>query len=153
MTESPSQTTTLVDLMRLRAEQEAERQAFTFLVDGEVEGPSISFGKIDRQARAIGGALQQHALKGERALLLYPTGLEFVAAFYGTLYGGAIAVTAPLPVASRVARTLPRLEAIAKDAQPKIALTTSAVMSEMEKTISSSMELRSIRWMTTDTLA
>jgi acyl-CoA synthetase (AMP-forming)/AMP-acid ligase II len=142
----------LVDLMRERAEQKPEERAFTFLIDGDVEGPSLTYGEIDRRARSIAASLQQNGLEGERALLLYPSGLAFVTAFYGTLYAGVTAVTAPMPVPSRLARTLPRLEAVARDALPKVALTTSDAMIEIEKALSLSAELRSIRWLITDTL-
>jgi acyl-CoA synthetase (AMP-forming)/AMP-acid ligase II len=108
--------------------------------------------EIDQKARAIAASLQRDGLEGERALLLYPPGLAFVTAFYGVLYAGVTAVTAPLPLPSRLARTLPRLEAVARDAQPKVALTTSEAMPEIEKAISSSAELRSMRWVMTDTL-
>ncbi len=46
---------------------------------------------------------------GQRVLLLYVTGPEFIAAFYGCLYAGAIAVPGYAPEPSRLARALPRL--------------------------------------------
>jgi acyl-CoA synthetase (AMP-forming)/AMP-acid ligase II len=54
---------------------------------------------------------------GERILLLYLPGLDFIAAFFGCLVGGAIAVPAYPPDPTRLGRTLPRLEAIAADAR------------------------------------
>src|SRR5215213_703857 len=144
--QSPSRVLSLVELLRERAERQPQQRAFTFLIDGDVEGSSLTYMEIDQQARAIAASLQCDGLEGERALLLYPPGLAFVAAFYGVLYAGVTAVTAPLPLPSRRARTLPRLEAVARDAQPKVALTTSEAMPEIEKAISSSAELRSMRW-------
>ncbi len=64
-------------------------------------------------------------LSGERALLLYPAGLEFIAAFFGCLYAGVIAVPAYPP---RRNRDMARIEAIADDAEAKIALTTIEVL-------------------------
>jgi acyl-CoA synthetase (AMP-forming)/AMP-acid ligase II len=147
-----SEPSSLVDLLRWRAERQPEERAFTFLVDGDAEGQSLTYGEIDRQARAIAVALQQEGLEGERALLLYPSGLPFVSAFYGTLYAGVTVVTAPMPIPSRLGRTLPRLEAVVRDAQPKVALTTSEALAEIEKIFPLSPELRSLRWLATDTI-
>jgi acyl-CoA synthetase (AMP-forming)/AMP-acid ligase II len=113
----------------------------------------MSYGEIDRQARAIAASLEREGIEGERVLLLYPPGLAFVPAFYGTLYAGAVAVTAPMPVSHRLGRTLPRLEAVTRDAQPKVALTTSEAMGEFEKILPLSPELRSMRWLATDTVS
>jgi acyl-CoA synthetase (AMP-forming)/AMP-acid ligase II len=149
----PSQRHSLVELLCARAEQHPDRRAFTFLVDGETGTDGLSYGEIDRQARAIAVSLMREGSAGERVLLLYPPGLAFVPAFYGTLYAGAIAVTAPMPVSHRLSRTLPRLEAVARDAQPKVALTTSEAMREFERIFPLSPELRSIRWLATDTIS
>jgi acyl-CoA synthetase (AMP-forming)/AMP-acid ligase II len=138
--------------MRGRAEQQPEHRAFTFLLDGDREGQSMNYGEIDRQARAIASLLQRYGSEGERALLLYPPGLDFVPAFYGALYAGVIAVTAPMPISARLSRTLPRLEAVVRDAQPKVALTTSEAMREIEKLLPMSPEMRSIRWLATDSI-
>ena len=63
-------------------------------------------------ARAIGSLLEQLGASGECILLLYPPGLDFIAAFFGCLYGGAAAVPAYPP---RNTRHLPRLQMIAED--------------------------------------
>ena len=149
---SLSRSSTLVAVMRRRAEEQPEHEAFTFLPDGDKQGPSMNYGDVDRQARAIASLLQRYGLEGERALLLYPPGLDFVPAFYGALYAGLIAVTAPMPISARLSRTLPRLEAVVRDAQPKVALTTSEAMGEIEKILPMSQEMRSIRWLATDSI-
>ena len=64
-------------------------------------------------------------LEGERALLLYPAGLDFIAAFFGCLYAGVVAVPAYPP---RRNRSLSRIQAIADDAEAKVALTTVQVL-------------------------
>ena len=143
----------LVELLCARAEQQPDQRAFTFLIDGETGTAGLSYGEIDRQARAIASSLMREGIKGERVLLLYPPSLAFVPAFSGTLYAGAIAVTAPMPVSHRLSRTLPRLEAVARDAQPKVALTTSEALREFEKILPLSPELRSMRWLATDTVS
>jgi len=147
------QSSTLVDLLRSRSLQQPQNRAYSFLIDGEVEGPQLTYRELDCQARVIGAWLQQHRTQGERALLLYPPGLEFIAAFYGCLYGGVIAIPAPPPDAARLKRTLPRLQAIAKDAQASLVLTTSRIMTMVEDFRSQVAEFQAMRWVVTEQIA
>lgn len=141
---------TLVELLRYRALQQPQQRAYTFLVDGKVEGSNLTYAELDCKARAIGALLQQHRARGERALLLYPPGLEFIAAFCGCLYGGAIAIPAPPPDAARLKRTLPRLQAIAKDAQASLVLTTATILSLVEEFREQIPEFQAMRWIDTE---
>ena len=112
----------LVELGRARAASLGDQPLYTFLPDRPGEDESdLTFAGLDLRARAIAAALQRLGAGGQRALLLYPPGLEFVAAFFGCLYAGVVAVPAYPP---RSARTLPRLLEIARDARPAVALTT-----------------------------
>ena len=119
------QASTLVELLRLRALGQPNQLAYTFLRHGEAE-QVVTFGQLDRHARAIAARLQHLGAPGERALLVYPAGLDYIAAFFGCLYAGIVAV----PVyPSQSNRPDPRLEAIATDAQLTFALTTSGILS------------------------
>ena len=82
---TPWQCSTLVELLRWRARHQPERRAYTFLVDGEVAEVSLTYAELDRQARSIAAYLQSLGATGERALLLYPPGLEYIAAFLNHL--------------------------------------------------------------------
>ena len=83
----------LSGILHKRAVYQGSKAAFTFLPDHE---PAVSFTyrDLDRQARIIGKALQSRAKPGERVLLIYPSGLEYVSAFCGCLCAGVI----PVPV-------------------------------------------------------
>ena len=143
---------TLVQLLRWRAADRPKQSAYTFLPDGEIEGESITYADLDKQARSIAAALQSVAAKEERALLLFPSGSDFVAAFFGCLYAGVIAVPVYPPDPARLNRTLPRFQAVANDAQPTVALTTSSFLPMVEHLAARCPDLRSIRWLTTDNL-
>jgi amino acid adenylation domain-containing protein len=114
----------LVDLLRCRAETHPHRVAFTFLRKGSEES-SLTYEELDREARAIASLLQAEASSGERALLLYPSGREFIPAFLGCLYAGVVAVPTYPPDPVRPDRSTLRLQAISRDAEPSIILTTS----------------------------
>jgi acyl-CoA synthetase (AMP-forming)/AMP-acid ligase II len=77
------------------------------LYNGEVELTHLRSRELDRQARATAAALQEVSTLGERALLLYQPGLEFISAFFGCLYAGVVAIPAPLPDQIRLKRTFP----------------------------------------------
>ena len=134
---------TIVDLLRQRAAYRPHDRAFTFLVDGETEELNITYAELDRKARAVGAWLASQGMAGKRVLLLYPSGLDFIAAFMGCLYGGAIAVPAYPP---RKNRSVERIEAIAADADAAVALTTRDVLDRFDALRASAPSLEHLIW-------
>ncbi len=147
-----SEPTTLVELLRYRATHQPDSHAYTFLVDGRKETPPLSYGELDRGARAIAALLQKYGAKGERALLLYPQGTEVIAAFCGCLYAGVIAIPVPPPESGRLKRTLPRLRAIVKDANATFALVTSAILELIEGVKEEFPEFEQMKWITSESI-
>src|SRR4051812_33780555 len=101
---------TLIEMLMQRAAQQPDDLAYTFLVDGETPGGTLTYAELDAEARAIATAMYGRGIRpGDRALLLYSPGLEFIPAFFGCLYAGVIAVPAYPPHPAQLSRTLPRL--------------------------------------------
>ena len=124
------QSSTLVEVLRGRACHQPERPAYTFLTDEEQQKEvHLTYRELDRRARAIAALLQSLGATGARALLLHPPGLDYIVALFGCLYAKVIAVPAYPPHPARIDRTLPRLQAIAKDAGATLALTTQHFLS------------------------
>ncbi|BAZ37908.1 amino acid adenylation domain protein [Calothrix sp. NIES-4101] len=140
---------TVVELLNFRSNTQPNRDAFSFLLDGETEQATLTYEELDRLARRIAARLQALGLKGERALLLYPAGLDFLIAFFGCLYAGVVAVTAYPP---RNQRNTPRIKAISEDAQAAIALTTTEMLSTVQSLMTEKTDLGSLQWLTTDNL-
>lgn len=138
----------VVDLLHWRAIHQGKNLAYVFLSNGETEATRLSYAALDRQARAIAAELQKSQASGERALLLYPEGPEFIAAFLGCLYAGIVAIPAPLPDPIRLKRALPRLQALVDDSQTSLVLTHSASLSHLQEAGS----LRSLQMIATDRL-
>ena len=107
-----------VDLLRYRCLYQPDQLAFTFLQDGETESDRLTYSELDRRSRAIAAQLQALGISGERALLLYPPGLDYIAAFFGCLYAGAIAVPAYPPRNQRHAARLQTAVAVATESIP-----------------------------------
>src|SRR5262249_32608281 len=120
-----------------------DRLAYAFLTDGEVEETSLTYGELDRMARSGAALLQSMGATGERVLLLYPPGLDFVAAFFGCLYAGAIAVPVYPP---RQNRTISRIASIIADARPSVALTGPRILSRITPLFAGAGDLKSMRW-------
>jgi 8-amino-7-oxononanoate synthase len=140
----------LVDLLCQRAEHQADDRAYTFLVDGESEEVHLTYSELDRQARAIGAWLASQNLKGQRALLLYPPGLDFIAAFFGCQYAEVVAVPAYPP---RMNRAPSHLQSIAADAGATVALTTDALLEWLSPMIDQTSDLQGLCWLSTDPIA
>ncbi|MDJ0578256.1 MAG: AMP-binding protein [Xenococcaceae cyanobacterium MO_234.B1] len=140
---------TLVDLLHYRALHQPEQTAYTFLPDGETESDSLTYQELDQQARAIAASLQYFDASSERALLLYPPGLEFIAAFFGCLYAGVVAVPAYPP---RRNQNLFRLLSIVASSQAKMVLTTTSELANIESRLAENPELAGLHWLATDNL-
>ncbi|TCP57971.1 amino acid adenylation domain-containing protein [Tumebacillus sp. BK434] len=137
----------LVDLLRYWAAQQPDHLAYLYLREGEIEEARLTYGELDEKARAIAATLQQMGAQGERALLLYHQGLDFIAAFFGCLYAGVTAVPVYPP---KMNRNMIRLEAIATDATPKFSLTTGPIWSRVEPMLADQPELQKMQWLATD---
>jgi len=68
--------------LHLRAGEQPSSTAYIWLQDGETESNWLTYGELDALSRAIAWVLQSICKPGDRALLLYPSGLEFIAAFF-----------------------------------------------------------------------
>ncbi|MBR8834203.1 MAG: SDR family NAD(P)-dependent oxidoreductase [Stigonema ocellatum SAG 48.90 = DSM 106950] len=139
--------TSLIEILKYRAQYQPDKQAYIFLQNGETESASLTYRELDRRARAIAVHLQ--SMPGERALLLYPSGLEFITAFFGCLYAGVIAVPVYPP---RQNQKLSRLLSIVNDAEAKVALTTTSILADIEKRWIEEAELATVKLIATDTI-
>ena len=128
---NPLDCSTFLDVLESRAAGHPDDGAYTFLPDGEGQEQSANYRQVERRAKAIAAALQSLGAEGGRALLLYPPGLEYVAAVLGCLSGGVVAVPAYPPRASP-SRANERIVAIVKDAGPAIVLTVSKLRATVE---------------------
>src|SRR6266404_3367757 len=111
-------TGSLAELLRERAGKEPTQIGYRFFggaTGGEV---CITYGELDARARRIALALRRQGVQGERVLLFGTTGLDFIASFFGILYAGAVAVPLSPPQSSKASR----LNAIVRDAKPKLGI-------------------------------
>ena len=137
----------LVDVVRSRADSQGDDTLFRFLLDGERDELPVSFDDLDRQARALAVRLQQQGSPGDRVVILMAPGPEFVVAFVACLYSGLIAVPAFLPDVMNAQRSVPRLRAIAQDAEAVCILTDDLFVAFRDQLWSVAPDLARTPWL------
>src|SRR5258708_1765578 len=111
--------TSLVDLLRYRAAKQPNDLAYVLLSDQGQEGVVLTFAELDQRASDVAARLA-HGQIGDRALLLFGPGLDFIIAYFGCLLAGVIAVPMMLP---RRNSSLDSSASILADCSPRFALT------------------------------
>jgi amino acid adenylation domain-containing protein len=147
-----SQYSSFFEVLRSRASDRPDERVFSFqsYTGGSCRNAYLTVGGLERRALALAARLQQLGLEGERAVLLFPPGLEFISAFFGCLAAGVIAVPAPAP---RPRRPPERIRAILHDAEPRAILTTAAFAAERPRWSGSVAELDELTWLASDQVA
>jgi acyl-CoA synthetase (AMP-forming)/AMP-acid ligase II len=148
---SPATATTLVEILRYRADRAGDERAYGSWGDEDVEG-WMTWRAVDERARAIAAALMETSAPGDRALLVFEPGFDFIAAFFGCLYANVVAVPVYPPEPTRLDRTLPRWSAIVADARATVALTTGQLQRLTGDLVATAPVLASLRWLAVDAL-
>lgn len=143
----PKRKTSLVQVLRHHAQTVPDKIALRFLDRGEGDGRCLTYGELDRQARAWAARLVREGARGQTVLLVYPAGLPFVIGFCACLYAGAIAVPTPFITPSRSAS---RIAAIAADARPRLVLTSATLAADATIRGTFPAQMSDIPWVVTD---
>ena len=139
-----SEISSLVDIIRYRAQYQPQKTAYTFLVDGETEEKRLTYGELFLEAQAIANSLQSILLPGERVLLAYPSGLEFITGFFGCLLAGVVAIPVNLPKKNQ---KMARLTSIINNSQASLLLSTQSELDQLKRQLD-----RDIPFLATDSL-
>jgi acyl-CoA synthetase (AMP-forming)/AMP-acid ligase II len=133
----------LVELLHFRARHQSDERAYVFINDAGAEVAELTFAQLDEQSRSLAVVLGERASPGERALLVFLPGLDFLIAYFACLYAGIIAVPVVPPRRSHLRfATL----GIAMDCRPTLGLTTDALLSGLAQEFSSEAAWNAIRW-------
>jgi long-chain fatty acid adenylyltransferase FadD28 len=118
-------------VLRERASLEPNDTAFTFLDyendwDGVAE--SLTWSQVYRRTLNVASELRLCGSAGDRAVILAPQGLDYIATFLGALHAGLIAVPLSVP---QVGVHDERVRSVLRDTSPSVILTTSAVVADV----------------------
>ena len=119
-----AEATLLPQILQVRAAVEPQRRAYVFLGERGDEQQVLSYGELHQRALAAAAELAVRCSPGDRALLLFPPGLDFVVAFFACLYAGLVAVPVNPPRHGRLAAAT---HSIAGDCQPAAVLSPRAL--------------------------
>jgi acyl-CoA synthetase (AMP-forming)/AMP-acid ligase II/acyl carrier protein len=140
----------VAELLQRRAAERPTQAAFVFIPESDAVNRDAevvwTYAEIDRRAQAVAAEVSRVAAPGERAVLVFPPGLDFIAAFFGCLYAGVLPVPATYP---KPRRPSSRLDAIVADCKPLIALTTSETLGMMQLD-EQSPGVRALEWVAVD---
>jgi amino acid adenylation domain-containing protein len=140
------QSATIVDVLRHRAAVQPQAVAFTFLSDGEAEESSLTFADLDRKARAMAASLQEDGMQGQRAMLLLPSGLDYIVSFFGCLYAG-VAPVPSFPVHfGRLRREHSWFRGIVADSGSCLAFAMPELITRAEKEAAQEPAIQKLRW-------
>ncbi|WP_405810135.1 fatty acyl-AMP ligase [Streptomyces sp. NBC_00210] len=141
---------TLPDALRLRSEKQPDETAYVFLRNGEEPEDSLTYRELDDDACARAAALETAGLTGKSAILLYPSGLEFIRTLIGCMYAGVAGAPVQVP---RRRQGVERLRRIADDAGTSTVLTTAEVKRDLEERFGDLPELAGLTLLNTEALA
>lgn len=143
-----AEVSTLHGMLGEMAQRHRDRNAFEYRPVPQETGDVITFGELDDEARAIAAHLVQLAMPcGRPVALVYPPGLEFIAAFFGCLYAGLI------PAPSMLALTaggVARVAAVVNGAGAVGVMTNSAYLPRLQRALADRGAAQSLAWIATD---
>ena len=82
----------LVELLHHRAVRQADQRAYVFINEAGAELAELTFRQLDDCSRSLAKRLAELAAPGDRALLIFAPGLDFLVAYFACLYAGIIGV-------------------------------------------------------------
>jgi acyl-CoA synthetase (AMP-forming)/AMP-acid ligase II len=143
--------TSVGELLQTRARHQPDRLGYRYLVDGETEEQTLTYAEADARTRAVAAAVRAAGGgPGSRVLLVLPPGLDYVVAVLGCLYARTVAVPVYPPDPFRLDRSLGRVVAVARDAEPVVALTIAPLLGYVEELGKQAPELAALRWVAVD---
>ena len=140
---------TLPEVMSHRAAEQGNCLAYGFLADGGLEAGKLTFEQVARSSCAIATGLLRQVNPGDRVLLIYEAGLDFVTAFLGCLQAGVVAVPLPALEASRMQAGVHRLEAVLDNSDARLMLGNQHTHNLLRTAPNTPVLLESIPWVDT----
>jgi acyl-CoA synthetase (AMP-forming)/AMP-acid ligase II len=135
---------TLVDVLEHRAATQPDHPAYIFLPDRGGERASLTFADLYERASTVALALGERGQKGDRAVLLFPPGLDFIVAFFGCLLAGVIAVPIMIP---RRDGSRDASAAILEDCSPRFAMTRRDLIEGARPDLTQRIQSAEIEWL------
>ncbi len=138
-----------VEHVRLQAKNYTLKTAFIFLEDGIHQKEKITYNQLEHRARATAATLLKKSQKGERCILLFPPGIDFIVSLMGCFFSGIIAVPAYPPKKNR---SNERFWSVLDDSGATLILCSDDVKTELNKYFIRDKRLRNIQQITLESI-
>lgn len=138
---------TLTDVLRQWAAVRPNNRAYVFVDEHGTERASLTFAELDQRARALASELKHCGKPGDRALLLFDPGLDFLIAFFGCLYAGIIAVPVLTPRRNKLRDST---VSIFRNCSPVICLTVARLLETARAGFTQVSGSESLQWVAID---
>ncbi|KAJ8268605.1 hypothetical protein COCON_G00137770 [Conger conger] len=104
----------LSEVLQWRAQTTPDHLLFTLLNSRGTIASSLTCLQLHKRAEKISVMLAErgHLQDGDHVALVYPPGIDLIAAFYGCLYAGCVPITVRPPHPQNIATTLPTVKMI-----------------------------------------
>ncbi len=140
----------LLSLLHQRASSDLGEQGYAFHAEGLPESVDrMSFRRLDARSRRLGAALARLADRGDRCLLLFPPGIDYIAAFFGCLQAGVVAVPSYPPSRRNIEE---RFRSVLRDAGPRLLLSTPEIGQRVAAFTAGWPEMEGVRLLTLEEL-
>lgn len=136
-------------LLDFRAQEHGDKMLFSFIDRKLQPKKELNYRQFRQSALSIASHLRRHTKVGDRAVLLFPPGLEYVEAYFGCLYAGVIAVPVFPP---QMGRQIKRVMQIVGDSRPSVFMSTGDVFDQVKTMAPQWVESAGGSWMCTDRL-
>ena len=123
----------IIGILFKHAKEKPNDLAYAFLRDGHDDSDRITYRELAQSVATLSKRLNALGARGERAILAYPQGIDFIIGFLASIASGIIAIPAPPPEAGRLKRTRPRLNSILDDAGARLILSTDSIIELLNK--------------------
>lgn len=141
----------IVEVLVHRASLQPDDIAYSFLGEDDQLAASLTYGQLFEDASRVATRVLMHASPGDRAILLFASGLEFIKAFFGCQIAGVIPVPV-MPPRQVTASEAGRVISIVGDADAKVVLTTTEILSVAQGFLGAHPTLSALLWITADEL-
>ncbi|CAB9508018.1 D-alanine--D-alanyl carrier protein ligase [Seminavis robusta] len=143
---------TILEALNYHALESPEKIVFTWVDIKCKEQNKITFKQLEDQSNAVAARLLKLGCKkGDRVMIAYPFGLEFLAGMFGAMKIGVIPCSIYPPNPNELKTDMPKFRRFAQDAGAKYALSTSAFATAM--TAASILYKTGVAWIGTDKLS
>jgi len=124
--------------------------AFQFLPKGEEEERSLTWGALERRAASIAASIADVTSPGDRVLLVFAPGLEFIEGFLACQLADVIAVPTYPPRPERAWQGQRLVSSIAGSCRPAVVVTGGAFAGTIRTLLEGLPELARTKWLNTD---